>query len=160
MSEAFRARELIGADHDRVIDREGLALSVAGGLIIGFPLDDDSGNQEFLGEFLEPLLSQIRRRDDEHAALAFRPSLRNHEAGLDRLAESDLIGEERAFRKRRGESEERRIDLMRIEVDLGAGDGSGQTLGTVRRAALGELMRDIFRVIIRYHHNPGRRMRR
>jgi len=67
-------------------------------------------------QLLRPLLPQARRNDQQDASPVFRPTLCDDQAGLDRLTETDLIGEDYAFRNRRREREKRGIDLMRVEV--------------------------------------------
>jgi len=63
-------------------------------------LEDAARQEELLAQLLVPLLAQVRRRDDEDAAPALCPALRQHEAGLDRLPEADFVGEDRAARQR------------------------------------------------------------
>jgi hypothetical protein len=46
--------------------------------------------------------------------------LRKDDAGFNGLAEAYFVGEERATGKRGLESEDSGIDLVRVEVDLGA----------------------------------------
>jgi hypothetical protein len=41
---------------------------------------------------------------------------------------------------------------MRVQIDLGIREGVGKFLNTVRRAALGELMCVVLRVIVGYLH--------
>ena len=53
------------------------------------------------------------------------------------------------------EREERRIDLMRVQVDLRAGNRAGQALGTVGRTPPRQLVRKILRVIVGDHRASG-----
>ena len=76
-------------------------------------------DQELLEQLLLPLLAQARRRDDQDAALALGPVLRDDDARFDRLPEADLVGEDDAVQVRRLEREEGRIDLMRLRLNLG-----------------------------------------
>ena len=93
-----------------------------------------------------PLLAKIRRHDDENPPLPFRPLLGNHESRFDGLAKADFIGQQRAFGKRRLERKKRRIDLMRIEINLGLPPPQ-RAFQAVGRAALGQLVSEIFGVV-------------
>ena len=48
----------------------------------------------------------------------------SHQARLDRLPEADFVGKDCPLGKRRFESEERRLDLMRIEIHLRVKQGA------------------------------------
>ena len=111
--------ELVGADDD--LGRlEGAELALLDGGVVGLGLQDAAGQEELLGQLLIPLLAQIGRRDDQDAPLALRPFLREDQARLDGLAETDLVGQQRALGERRLEGEQGGIDLMGIQIDLGA----------------------------------------
>ena len=58
------------------------------GRVVRLRFEDSARQEELLGQFLVPLLAQIRRRDDQNAPLSLRPFLRKHQPGLDRLAET------------------------------------------------------------------------
>jgi hypothetical protein len=87
-----------------------------------------------------PLLPKIGGRDDEDVPLPFSPFLREHESGFNGLTESNLIGEERAFRKRRPKSEQGRFDLMRIQINLGIDEGTSELFDAVGGTSFGEFM--------------------
>ena len=72
-----------------------------------------------------PLLAKVGWRDDEDAALALCPPLREHQPRLDGLAKPDLVGQQHTTRERRLEGEQRRVDLVRVQVDLGIDQGAG-----------------------------------
>ena len=76
----------------------------------------------------------------QDAPLALRPPLRQHQPRLDRLAEADLVGQQHAPRERRPEREQRRVDLVRVQIDLGIDQGAGQPVVAVRRAAARQLV--------------------
>ncbi len=103
-----------------------------------------------------PLLSKIRRRDDEDPPLSLRPSLRKENSGLDRFSETDLVGEERAIGKRGIESKKRGIDLVWIQVHLSARHSSGELANAVGRPAPGELVSEIFGLVIGQHSSRRR----
>jgi hypothetical protein len=65
------------------------------------------------------LLAEIGGRDDKNAPLPLSPLLGKHDTCLNSLPETDLIRENRAFRKRRLERKQRGLDLMRVKIDLG-----------------------------------------
>jgi len=65
-----------------------------------------------------PLLAQVGGHDDQDAATALGPALRDDEAGLDGFSEPDLVREDDAARQRIAAGEEGRLDLMRVEVNL------------------------------------------
>ena len=70
------------------------------------------------------------------------------EAGLDSLAKTHLVGEQRAFRKWRLKGEERRTDLMRVQVHLRAGHRTGKLLATVWREAARQLVGHVLGVVV------------
>lgn len=69
-----------------------------------------------------PLLTEVRRDDDQNLALPFGPFLGKNETRLDGLAETDFIGEQGTFGEGRVEGKQSRIHLMRVQIDLSAGD--------------------------------------
>jgi hypothetical protein len=99
--------------------------------VVRLGLDELAGQEEFFTQFLMPLLSQVGRRNDEDSTLSFRPTLREHEPGLDRLAESNLVGKQGTLGEGRVEGEQRRINLVRIQVHLRARDGASQLVVAV-----------------------------
>ena len=124
--------ELVRADDDvRRLERAEVAL--LDGRVVGLRFEDAAGQEELLGQLLMPLLAQVRGRDDEDAPLALRPFLREHEPGLDGLAEADLVGEQRALGEGRLEGEQRGVDLVRVQVDLRTGHSASELFGAVGR---------------------------
>ena len=87
-------------------------------VVVGLRFEDPAGKKELLGELLVPLLAQIGRRDHQNAPLAFGPSLRKHQSGLDGLAQADLVGQQGPFRERRIKREQGSFDLMGVQIDL------------------------------------------
>ena len=78
---------------------------------------DDEVELELLAQLLGPLLAQRRRREHERGAdLAAQQVLLEDDAGLDRLAESDLVGEERAPAQV-AHHLQRRLELVREALD-------------------------------------------
>jgi hypothetical protein len=94
-----------------------------------------------------PLLAQIRWHDDQNPPLSLRPSLRKDETRLDGLSQSDFIRQHRTFRKGRIKGKESSVNLVRIQINLRAGNRTRELLDTVRRAALGQLIDEVFGVI-------------
>ena len=74
------------------------------------------GEGELVLQLLRPLLPQAGRNNQQDAPAVFGPTLCNDQAGLDRFAEADLVGEYRALRDGRRKREEGGIDLMRVQV--------------------------------------------
>lgn len=86
----------------------------------GAKIDDVSLEIEALREFAGPLFAQAGGRDDQHAVgRAARPQLRDGQARLNRLPQSDLVGEQDAAavaaRQRNGG-----FELVRQQLDAGA----------------------------------------
>ena len=57
-----------------------------------------------------------------------------------RLAKPHLVRQQHSFGERRSEREQRRVDLVGIEVDLGIHQSRGQPVHAVGRSPAGELM--------------------
>lgn len=142
----LRTRELVGADDHRIaLERPESPLTY--GFVIRLGFQDAAREEKLLRKLLVPLLAQIGRRNNEHAAPALRPLLRDHEAHLDGLAQAHLVGKDRALRKRRAEGEKRRLNLMRVQVHLHVHQRARKLFHTVRRAAQRQLMGEEFRVV-------------
>ena len=62
--------------------------------VVVLGLQDQAVKVELVLQFLVPLLAQVGRHDDEDTAPALGPALRDDEAGLDRLAQTHLIGQD------------------------------------------------------------------
>ena len=83
-------------------------------------VDDGRANVESVQQLVGPLLAQPRRRDDERAlAPAALVQFRQHQPGLNRLAEADFVGEQKS-RCVPANERERRLELKRKDVDRGA----------------------------------------
>lgn len=72
-----------------------------------------------LPQLRAPLLLQGAGYDDEETSTALRPVLTEHETCLDRLAETNLIGQEDALTDGRAQGEQRRFDLVGVEIHTG-----------------------------------------
>ncbi len=68
-------------------------------------------------ELLLPLAEERLRRDEEHARGALGEHLGHDEAGLDRLPEADLVGEDAPALADATEREDHGFDLVRVGVD-------------------------------------------
>jgi len=74
------------------------------------------------------------------------------QSGLDRLAQPNLVGEHRPMRERRAEGKEGGLDLVRVQINLGIDERPGQLLDAVRRAPLGQFVREEGTVEVRQVH--------
>ena len=153
----FAGRKLVRANDDAVGSRPGDGSSIE--WIVDTVLDalperlrfeNGGGKPEFVGQFLMPLLAQVGRCDDQNAALAFGPALRDQETGFDGLAQAHLIGQDHALGKRIARGEQGRIDLMRVQIDLRIQQstshpvhGVGRTLQRQLVGEVGELVRAV-----------------
>ena len=72
-----------------------------------------------------------------------------NDAGLNRLAKSDLVGKDRPAGERRTEGEERRIDLVRVQIDGGVAERLGQLVGLIGSDAAGQFVGKVLRVVRR-----------
>ena len=68
-------------------------------------------------------------------------------AGLHGFAETHLVGEQGALGERRIERKQRRIHLMRIEIDLRIDQRASQLLNAIRGAAASQLMGEVLGVV-------------
>jgi hypothetical protein len=59
------------------------------------------------------------RNDDQQLPPLLCPFFGKKNPGLNRFPKSNFVGEDRAFRERRAEREQRGVDLVRVQVDLG-----------------------------------------
>ena len=91
--------------------------SVAIGVRSDLHVENGRVDAETLGQLLAPLISQPGRRDDEHAVRrAERPQLRHDQSRLNRLAQAHIVREQHA-RAEAANHRQRRLELMRQEVD-------------------------------------------
>ena len=81
----------------------------------------------------------------------FGPFLREDQPGLDGLSEADLIGKDRALGQRRLESEKRRFDLVRIEIDLRIKQGASELSGIGNGMPPAQLVRKKLGVVFGCH---------
>ena len=95
---AQRVREVQGHDeHGLLVQRRAPApLRLAVGLGVEHP----RGQVELLLQLQRPLLADGCRADHQQPALALRPELAEHDARLDRLPETDLVGQDHALGER------------------------------------------------------------
>ena len=149
------AGELVGAYHDFVLRLEWPKVPLPDGCVVGLRFEKLAGQEEFLRQFLMPLLAKRGRHDDKNASLPFSPLLRNHEARLNGLAETNFVRDQRAFGEWGIEREKRRVHLVRIQIHLRARNRAGQLLKAVRRAAFRQLECEIFRVVVGQVHAIG-----
>ncbi len=154
------ARELVRADDDVSVGLEGPELAGLDGVVVGLRFENPARQEKLVRQLLMPLLAKVRRRNHEHSAFSLGPPLRQHQARLDGLSEPDFVGEQHATRQRRLEGEQRRVDLVRVQVDLRIDQGAGQPVVTVRRAASRQFVRVVLRVVGRQRLGEGGSRRR
>jgi hypothetical protein len=111
------AGELVRANHNAVA-LKGIQVPGADRLIECAGLKNGGGQEELVGEFLAPLLAEVRGTYYQEAVFALGPLLGEQDASLDRLSQADLIGEDCSLRERRAKSKQRRLDLVRVQVNL------------------------------------------
>jgi len=133
-----RLRELVGAD-DGPGGIEGVGDTVAPLLIVALGFQDLRVQRELVLQLLVPLLAQVGRNHDQHATLALGPELGQHQARLDGLAEPHLVGQDDASGERVAAGEQRRFDLVRIQVDLGVDERRAQGCDAVGVRPPGQL---------------------
>ena len=100
----------------------------------------------FAGEFLIPLLAEIGGDNDEQFPFALCPFLREQNAGLDGLAQADLVGQDCASRQGGTEGEQGSVNLVGVQINLGIGERCREFLNAVRSAAFRQFVREILRV--------------
>ena len=85
-----------------------------------FPIDDGEVEAELLRQLVLPLEQHRRRRgDDDHLDAAPEQHLADDQAGLDRLAEADVVGDQQVD-AREIERLRQRQELVGIQPDAGA----------------------------------------
>ena len=97
-------------------------------------------NAEQVGELVLPLADERLRHDQQDALGAFRPALGDHQAGFDRLAEPDLVGEDAAALFQPPQREDHRVDLVRVRIDPRLPLRGGVALAVVRAANAHEVL--------------------
>lgn len=85
-------------------------------------------------------------------ALALCPLLGKQEPGLDGLSEPNLISQDGSLREGAPKRKDGRFNLVGVQIHLGLGirQNRGELLHAVRRAAAGELVGQVFGVVIRH----------
>src|SRR5699024_6091130 len=111
--------------------------------ILRLRVKDRRRNQELLIKLLLPLLTQARGRDDQNAAFALGPVLRDDDASFDRLAEADLVRQDHAGQERGLESEERRVDLVRLRLNLRVEQQAGELADVIVGVAALQLVGEV-----------------
>ena len=144
----FVPRELVRA-YDDVLGFEWTQISFLDRVVVGLRFEDSTRQKKLFLQLLMPLLPEIGRRDDQNPSSPFRPSLRDHETGFDGLAQANFISQNTALGQWGTEREERRLDLMWIQVDLGIDERPSELLIAVRSAAFRQLVSKILRVVWR-----------
>ena len=88
-----------------------------------------------------------RAQDKKPLHVETTAQLGPNQAGLDGLPESHFVGQNRAAGERRAKREQRRVHLMRVEVDRGVTERLGQLVRLIGAHPLRQLMREILGVI-------------
>jgi hypothetical protein len=79
----------------------------------------------------------------KNAALALGPFLRDQQACFDGLSETDLVRKDGALGQWVARREQRRVDLVRVQVDLSIQQRTSHAVHGIGRGTAGELMREI-----------------
>jgi len=112
------ACKLVGANNDVILDLKRAEVPLPDRCFVGLRFEKLARQKKLFGQLLIPLLAKIGGHDNQDAASPLRPLLGDHQPGFDGLAESDFIGEQRAFGQRRIEGEQGCVHLMGIQVHL------------------------------------------
>ena len=120
--------ELVGADDRAGSLEEGLRVALGALRLVAVAVENQGLDAELLQQLLMPLLAQVGRHDDQDVPAPLGPALRDHQAGLDRLAQPHLVGQDHALRQRVAEGEQRGLDLMRVQIDLRIHQRGGQQI--------------------------------
>ena len=81
------------------------------------------------------MLAQGGGQDEKDFAAAFGPALGDDDAGFHCFAETDFIGEEDSAIERASDGEERRVYLVRVQIDAGVRERERLRLATVPEGA-------------------------
>ena len=90
--------EIVGHDDDLLLCKGVQASALVVVVVAG--VNDFVVDAEFFCKFESPLLADGGRADNDNLSLSNCPILAKHQAGLDGLAEANLICENHAFGKR------------------------------------------------------------
>ena len=143
-------RELVGAHDDRVLLKR-VQIARTDGSVEAAGLQDGARQVELVGQLLRPLLAQVGRHDHQHLPPALGPLLRQEQPSLNRLPQPHFVGENRALGERAAEGEERRLNLVGVEIDLRVSKNRRELLDAARRAALGDLVGEVLGVEVGDH---------
>src|ERR1700730_1085007 len=86
-------------------------------------------------------------------ALPLCPPLREQQTSFDSLSKPNFISKDCTLRERTSESEKCSLHLMRVQINLRVSKHRREFFNAIRRAAFGEFVRKILRVIVRKLHN-------
>ena len=84
------------ADNHLLRDK-GCRITLGLGLTICLCVQNRRWQMKLLFQFQSPLFSDLRRAYNEDAPVALSPTLANHEAGFDGLAETNLVSQQYTF---------------------------------------------------------------
>lgn len=147
--------ELVRADDD-VRGLQWAKLALLDGGVIGLAFKDAARQEKLFREFLKSLLSQVRRRNDEHSPLALGPFPGKHEARFDGSPEADLIRKQSTLREGRLKRKQRRVNLMRVQIDLRARHRTRELFFAVGRETPSELICNVLGVVVgKVHRRHG-----
>ncbi len=136
------SRVFVGQDDHGLAGAQGIGLARLGHVLHALRVENYGGEGELLSQLLSPLFAERRRRDQQDQTLTLPPALRHDQRGLDRLAETHLIGEQDALGEGRAQGEQRRIHLVRVEIDARRGQRLRQALA-FRHALAGKEVGEI-----------------
>ena len=138
------AGEIDGRDDDPIGQERG-RIAAAVGLAERGGVQDGRGQVEFLLKFEAPLLTDGGGADDEQAAAPLGPELAENQAGLDSLAQADLVGQEDALAEGGIQGEQGGVNLVRVEINGGVEQRRGEAVriggGPLKRQFVGEILR-------------------
>ena len=118
----------------RGIQPERVGVQAVGAAHLGHQLavDDDEVQAELLAHLVLPLQRQARRADDDHGAGPVpQQQLLEDQAGLDGLAQADVVGEQQVG-PRAGQRAAQRFELVGLDVRAATGTAPGSGSGPPR----------------------------
>ena len=142
----------IGANDDGRLLVKRIALALCFQPAIGLGVEHEGREEEFVGQFLAPLLAQAGRGDNEELAAALRPLLREQYPRFDGFSQPYFIGQNRPLRQGRFERKKRRLHLMRIQVHLRILQRGCQLAIIIGGVAAGKVVSKVFGVVGRELH--------
>jgi hypothetical protein len=143
----FTTGKLVGAN-DNVLGVKWAEVSLFDRGIVGLGFENAARQEELLLQLLVPLLAKMCRGDDQHTALALGPFLGHDQACLDGFSQAHFVRQNGAFGQWGLERKEGGLDLMRVQVDLCIHQCTSELLKAIGSAALGQLVGEIFGVVI------------